>query len=295
MNSKISTIKGLVALLCFAMALTACKKKPEGEITVTTRPVTNITETSARGGGNVSYTGAFTIGAGGICYGEAPNPTVYDVYTDDSHGTGDFVSEISNLKPNTKYYVRAYANTSSGLIYGNEESFTTKNEMWLDYGTSFNTCWGLTDGGTLTWAVMFPVEVLSSYAGMKISKVRVYVGESGSYTLDIYEGGEEAPSNKILNKNNTFSYEGEKEITIADAIDLNASKNLWVAFTKTHSSGQYPAGSSLGKNNPNARWRSVNAGSWLNSLSNGWKDLCWCIKVYVTDEAKGEEYEIVFP
>jgi hypothetical protein len=293
MNSKIITIKGLVALLCLAMALTACKKKPEGEITVTTRPVTNITETSARGGGNVSYTGAFTIGSCGICYGEAPNPTVYDVYTDDSYGTGDFVSEISNLRPNTKYYVRAYSNTSSGLIYGNEESFTTTKGTWLYYGSSYNNRWGLYDGGTLTWAVMYPSEIMSDYAGMKISKVMVHVGKSGTFTLDIYEGGDDAPSNRVLSKNCTFSYEGEKNVTI-DEINVNPFKNLWVAFTNTHNAEQYPAGSSAGKNNPNARWRSVN-GLWLNTLGNGWKDLCWCIKVYVTDEAKGEEYEIVFP
>ena len=35
---------------------------------------------------------------------------------------------MTNLKPNTKYYVRAYATNSKGTAYGNELSFTTKAE-----------------------------------------------------------------------------------------------------------------------------------------------------------------------
>ena len=293
-NKKNLSITSVMALLCLAMVFTACRKKPKGEITVTTNPVTNITNCSAVSGGTVSYTGAFTIGGRGICYGESPNPTVEDVYTKDYAGVGDFVSTIANLRPNTRYYVRAYANTSSGLIYGNQVDFSTKKEQWLYYGSSFNTYWGFTNGGTLSWGVMYPSEVLSAYAGLKITKVMVDAGLGGTYMLKMYEGGDNAPSNMVLNKSCTIIDGGEKTINI-DEMELNASKNLWVTFSKTHSSGQYPAGSSVGKQNPNARWRSADGVEWMNTIANGWQDLCWRIKVFVTDEKKGEEYEIVLP
>ncbi len=38
---------------------------------------------------------------------------------------GSFISEISELAPDTKYYIRAYASNAVGTGYGNEISFST--------------------------------------------------------------------------------------------------------------------------------------------------------------------------
>ncbi len=103
--------------------------EPEPEIpasiTVTTSSVSNITETSAKCGGEVSATG-YTVGECGLCWNTTGNPTINDVRTTDQIGTGYFVSTMSGLKKNTKYYVKAYATTSIGTLYGEEKSFTTK-------------------------------------------------------------------------------------------------------------------------------------------------------------------------
>ena len=67
----------------------------------------------------------YSIGECGVCYSEISTPTTSDGYTKDHEGTGSFNSTLSELKSGTTYYVRAYAKTSSGIEYGNQESFTT--------------------------------------------------------------------------------------------------------------------------------------------------------------------------
>ena len=106
----------------------ACKPEPEpqtpGSVKVTTSSVSNITETSAKCGGTVTASG-YSVGNCGLCYSELPNPTINSYITSDQMGTGTFTSTMSGLEPGTKYYVRAYATTSSGTLYGEQKEFTT--------------------------------------------------------------------------------------------------------------------------------------------------------------------------
>jgi hypothetical protein len=93
--------------------------------TLTTAAMTEITGNSASAGGNVTVTGGATVTARGVCYGLSPNPTVADTKTTNGDGPGEFVSALTGLKGNTKYYLRAYATNSAGTGYGPEVSFTT--------------------------------------------------------------------------------------------------------------------------------------------------------------------------
>jgi hypothetical protein len=78
------------------------------------------------GGGNVSSDGGHAVAARGIIWDTKPHPDVsLSTRTNDGTGTGSFSSLISGLKPNTQYYVRAYAANSAGIAYGNELIFTT--------------------------------------------------------------------------------------------------------------------------------------------------------------------------
>ncbi|MGY0039028.1 hypothetical protein [Pedobacter sp. NJ-S-72] len=45
--------------------------------------------------------------------------------TSNGAGTGSFDTRLKDLKPDTKYYVRAYAITMAGIAYGQQVSFTT--------------------------------------------------------------------------------------------------------------------------------------------------------------------------
>lgn len=92
---------------------------------VTTKNITNITQTSATCGGNVTADGGFVVTARGVCWSTTPNPTISDQCTTNGNGTGIFTSSISGLSSNTTYYVRAYATNSNGTSYGSQEEMTT--------------------------------------------------------------------------------------------------------------------------------------------------------------------------
>jgi hypothetical protein len=94
---------------------------------ITTESITNITQTSAESGGNVTSDGNATVTSRGIVWGTATGPTV-SLTTNVSSGTGKgkFSGSIANLTPNNTYYVRAYAINKVGTVYGNEVSFKTQ-------------------------------------------------------------------------------------------------------------------------------------------------------------------------
>lgn len=98
-----------------------------GMPTVTTANVTNITQTSATCGGNVTSDGGSTITARGVCWSTSQNPTVSGSHTTDGAGTGSFTSSITGLTQGLTYYVRAYATNSAGTSYGEQKTFTTNN------------------------------------------------------------------------------------------------------------------------------------------------------------------------
>lgn len=148
---KIEFFKTL--LLFSALLLSTCTKKPEGSISVTTKTVTDITENSAKTGGSVTCSG-YSIGNCGVCYGENHNPTLDDNFTKDLEGSGTFNSTLNNLKSCTKYYVRAYAKTSSGVEYGDEIAFVTNGvyngHNYVDLGLPSGTLWASCNVGATT-------------------------------------------------------------------------------------------------------------------------------------------------
>jgi photosystem II stability/assembly factor-like uncharacterized protein len=93
--------------------------------TVTTATITSIASTIASGGGNVTSDGGDSVTSRGVCWSTSENPTVADSHSVDGAGTGAFTSSLTNLIPNTPYYVRAYAINSVDTGYGDQETFTT--------------------------------------------------------------------------------------------------------------------------------------------------------------------------
>lgn len=103
---------------------------PESPI-VTTADVTDITQTTAVSGGNVTDDGGASVTARGVCWSTSQNPTISDNHTFDGNGTGSFTSNLTNLTANTTYYVRAYATNENGTSYGEQKSFTTLQNIEL--------------------------------------------------------------------------------------------------------------------------------------------------------------------
>ena len=100
------------------------------QITVTTAEPTEITANSAVSGGSItSNDGNYVfVLEKGICWATHPNPMVMnDFFTQNGNGPDDFTTEMTDLAPNTMYYVRAYAVTLDGTTYSEELSFTTRD------------------------------------------------------------------------------------------------------------------------------------------------------------------------
>jgi uncharacterized protein (TIGR02145 family) len=92
---------------------------------VTTSEITSITPTSAKCGGNITDDGGAKITSRGICWNSNGNPTIANQRSSDGTGSGSFNSNLTLLKPNTFYYLRAYATNNAGTGYGNEVGFAT--------------------------------------------------------------------------------------------------------------------------------------------------------------------------
>lgn len=69
--------------------------------------------------------GNATIIKEGVCWSTSSNPTLSNYITINGPGLTSFTSSITNLYPNTTYYVRAYVTISEVTIYGDQKSFTT--------------------------------------------------------------------------------------------------------------------------------------------------------------------------
>lgn len=87
--------------------------------------ITDILQTSAKSGGNITSDGGASITIRGVCWSLAQNPTTGNNKTEDAYGIGSYASLMTNLVPNTAYFVRAYATNSAGTSYGNQINFTT--------------------------------------------------------------------------------------------------------------------------------------------------------------------------
>ena len=82
---------------------------PGNPIVLTTSLVTDISQNTASGGGNVISDGGIPVIAKGICWSPISAPTLSDSHTVDGNGTGSFIGNLTGLSPSTLYYVRAYA------------------------------------------------------------------------------------------------------------------------------------------------------------------------------------------
>jgi hypothetical protein len=98
---------------------------------VSTTPVSSITATKAQTGGTITNSGNASVTSAGVCWSTAPNPTIYDSYTNDFPFPDSFTSILQNLYIATTYYARAYAINSAGIAYGNEITFTTGSQLTI--------------------------------------------------------------------------------------------------------------------------------------------------------------------
>jgi len=115
---------------------------------VTTSNITDISYTSAQGGGVITNHGSYPITTRGLVWDTNQNPTIESNYgyISSGSGTGSFTGSLIGLTQNTTYYVRAYATNNEGTAYGNEKDFTTLQQ----YGTFIDN----RDNKTYKWMII---------------------------------------------------------------------------------------------------------------------------------------------
>ena len=97
--------------------------------TVTTKPITDISDNKATSGGNVTADGRAKVIARGVCWSKSEYPTVDDEHTENGSGLGEFKSQLTGLEANTTYYVRAYATNRVGTAYGEQLTLSSKTGL----------------------------------------------------------------------------------------------------------------------------------------------------------------------
>lgn len=100
-------------------------KGPEVPIMATSH-VNEVSTTSARCYGVVEESGHSVIVERGFAYSTMQYPTIDNQYIQVEVGADGYDAVISNLQPNTTYYVRAYARNAVGIGYGDQVEFRTQ-------------------------------------------------------------------------------------------------------------------------------------------------------------------------
>ena len=92
---------------------------------ISTTAPSAITSTSFTCGGIVHEEGNSSVTTRGVCYNKTGSPTTHNMCTPSGAGKGSFTLNFGSMAPASTYYLRAYAQNTQGVSYGEEYSVTT--------------------------------------------------------------------------------------------------------------------------------------------------------------------------
>jgi len=114
-----------------------------GEPTVITGGISNISTTSITLEGEITGIGDAPITQHGHCWSTTPNPNINNTTpsTGGNATVGTFTSSVTDLNTSTTYYYKAYATNSFGTAYGEQNTFTTSDGSPIveTLGNTFNS------------------------------------------------------------------------------------------------------------------------------------------------------------
>jgi len=221
-----------------------------------TKKVKDISSTNAICGGYIQDDGGAQITARGVCWSTTRNFQMYNEYTNDGTGDGDYTSIITGLEPNTTYYVKAYATSSAGTAYGEERSLRTSSEIINDppivtLSTPSNGAVGESTSQLFTWSCSDP--------------------ENDPLTYDVFLGTSHPPSVQIasnqsaknisrtgLNNNTQYFW----YVIAYDDHGNSTSSPIWHFTTRSSASVNYTARYSSSVPNIDGV---VNSSEWTNA------------------------------
>ncbi|MEZ5104367.1 MAG: T9SS type A sorting domain-containing protein [Draconibacterium sp.] len=246
---------------------------------VTTSSISVFTSSSATMGGNITATGGANITERGIYWslinGFANGAGTKVSTMGDWSSTGAFSQSVTDLSPNTTYYVKAFATNSAGTSYGDQVSFTT-NIGELTWDGSENTNWHTADnwdGGLVpdgNYNVTIPagltnypalymagecnnLTIESSETSSSSLKGQFNLTVNGTTTIERYLTGDAwhivsspAPGQTIssfLSANSNVPSQNVSETIYRGMMDYNEPNNDWnTFFLNTDQTGDLTAG-----------------------------------------------------
>jgi hypothetical protein len=204
-------------MLMMINIVTSCKVEDPNRLkllpVLTTTSITKITQNTAISGGFITSDSGLEVIARGVCWSLKPNPTINDSITKDAAGTGEFVSNITNLIADTTYFLRAYATNSDGTAYGIQVSFKTLVSILPVLTTtaiSDITISSVNSGGNITFN-----------GGTAVTKYGVCWNTNPNPTI---------MNNKTMDGSGTASF-------VSKITDLNQATNYYLRAYATNSAG----------------------------------------------------------
>ena len=133
---------------------------------------------------------------------------------------------------------------------------------------------------TIYWGISLTPTQLSGHDSVLSVLLYVTPSDSGTYTVNLYQGGTTAPQTLVYTKNFYLnpSTAGYVSCPLDSAVAIASNQNLWVIIANTDV--LYPASACAYVNNTNSNWLSTNGSSWYHAGSEVGlsQDYSWLIK-----------------
>ena len=164
---------------------------------------------------------------------------------------------------------------------------------WLHYDDDIFVDAVGANGGPVYWGVMFTSSELTGYDGCTLTEVALFDAAAGSYTLNIYQGGTDAPQTLVHTQTTTLTGADEwHHITLSEPVPFDISENLWITFYNIGSS--FPASACQNTGDPNGRWISIDGTEWTDIASYGF-DMTWMIRGLVSNDGRAGSIRFLPP